>query len=145
MALVIIEEVIDIFKEMRSAYNRGDHDFRSWCEVPLLIIEDSNNSYISDPVILERVFDSVRYCKEYLDLPTIDFQVQHLIMAADSVAIATVFWDFFNEHKKNELALEIGYIVQKKETRWKIISMLQPTWRNGAHSEKDITKIQRHE
>lgn len=116
---MIIEEVIDIFKEMRSAYNRGDHDFRSWCEVPLLIIEDSNNSYISDPVILERVFDSV--------------------------AIATVFWDFFNEHKKNELALEIGYIVQKKETRWKIISMLQPTWRNGAHSEKDITKIQRHE
>lgn len=138
---MIIKEIIDTLSEMREAYDCGDSDFRKWCDLPLLIIEDSNNSYISDLVILERMFDSVRYCKEYLDLPTVDFRLQHLLMMSDSISMVTVFWDFFNEHKKVELVLEIGYIMQKKETKWKVISMLQPLWRSAAYSTKDITKL----
>ena len=136
---MVIRELINVLDSMSKAYNSEDYDFFKWYSVPLLVIEDSGNSYVDDPVILERVFGGVAYCKKYLDLPSIDFHLQHLWMESDTIALTKIVWEFFNPHKKIELILEIGYVLQKKDNAWKIISMIQPTWRDPLRKRKDIT------
>ena len=104
---MIIKEIIDMLKDMSNKYNHGNNNFYKWCEVPLLSIEGSNNMYVSDPVILERMSEGLKHCKEYLDLPTVDFRVQHLLMMSDNIVMITIFWDFFNTSGKVRSLIKI--------------------------------------
>lgn len=137
---MVVREIIDRLDGMARAYDSEDFDITKWHSLPLLIIEDSGNTYVSDPVILERVFGGVAYCKECLGLPKIDYHLQHLQVVSDTICITTVIWDFFNAQKGVELTLEIGYVFQKKDSVWKVIVILQPIWRDPTKSRVDITK-----
>lgn len=135
---MIVNEILNVLGEMRDAYNTQNFDFSKWHALPLLIIEDSGGGFVEDSEIFERILETLVHCSTYLDLPILDFRVQHLMMISDTIATTILKWEFSNVQKKAGLVLEIGHIMQKKDNSWKIIALLQPTWQEPPQNRDDI-------
>lgn len=84
-----------------------------------------------------RVFDTIINCNVYLDMLKIEFHLQRLIVMSESLVVAVVLWNFFNS--KNEIGLvhEVGYVLQKKDSIWKVNVVLSPSWKDPAEVRDD--------
>ncbi len=138
---MFIAEIVEVLDAVRNAYNSGGFDFIKWHTIPLFVIEDSSNEIVSDPVIFERVFETIVNCSKYLDLPTVDYHLKHIYAESDAIVVTSIAWEFSNTHTKVELVLEIGHVMQKKDGVWKILAILQPTWREPLRKRQDIKRM----
>jgi hypothetical protein len=132
---------VGVLEAIRDGYNSEDFDFAQWHSIPLMVIEDSSCTVVEDRDVFDRIFETVIMCNKYLDLPTVEFRLQHFLRISETVVTTKVVWEFFNAQKKIEVVLEIGHIVQKKDNDWMVVAVLQPLWRDPFTSVKDLTKL----
>lgn len=126
---MVIREILDFMDDMCQSYNSEELDFARWHTFPFFLLEDSGCEPVGDPVVFERVFETLLNFKQYLDLPRVDYLLVHFHEVSDNIVTIKVVWEFFSDQQEVELILEIGHIVQKQESGWKIIALIQPTWR----------------
>ncbi len=138
---MVVREIMDTLRAMCVAYSQQEWDYVKWVSLPLLVVENSDTYPVSELAAVSKLFEGIRQCHEDLNLPTIDFNLQHLHVISDKIVAIKITWGFFNVRKKTEVSLEAGHIFQKKEDGWKIIAILQPLWRDPMKTRSDIKKL----
>jgi hypothetical protein len=134
---MIIKEILALFDSMSEGYNSDNLEFTLWHDIPMIVVEDSGFSTVPDPEIFARLFETVVNCNKYLELPIISWQVHNFLLISDSVFVAKVLWSFADEGARVGVTLDVGYIIQKKDNIWKIMSVLQPIWRTSFSRKKN--------
>lgn len=131
---MIFQEIINVFEEIQQTYNTEEFDFTKTHTLPLYFIEGAGIGAVTD-------FETFINCNVYLDMLKIEFHLQRLIVMSESLVVAVVLWNFFNS--KNEIGLvhEVGYVLQKKDSIWKVNVVLSPSWKDPAEVRDDMKNI----
>lgn len=114
---------------MRGLYNTLD--WKGLCRIfscPLLVVEEGNNFVISETEVMERLFETIFKCYAHIGLPKVSFTLTHFNRLATNVMSATVDWTFYNPNEQSEMILEIGYVLQKVQGSWRVITLVRPGW-----------------
>lgn len=135
---MIVKEVLALFDSMSDGYNSGNFEFGLWHDFPMIFVEDSGFSAVSDPIIFARLFETVVNCSKYLDLPVISSQAHNFLLISETVVMTKVVWSFADVSARVGTMLDAGYIIQKKDNIWKIVSVLHQPGESGLLEQKKI-------